>query len=55
MFNLFKRKTEEEKLEEKYKKCLEEAYILSTTNRTASDKKTAEAHKILEEIEKLKK
>jgi hypothetical protein len=53
MFNLFKRKTEKEKLQAKYKKCLAEAYALSTTNRSASDAKTAEANKILEEIEKL--
>ena len=53
MFKIFKRKTEKEKLEKKYKKCLEEAYALSTTNRSASDAKTAEANKILEEIEKL--
>lgn len=54
MFGLFKRKTEKEILESKYKKCLEEAYALSKSNRSASDAKTAEANKILEEIEKLK-
>jgi hypothetical protein len=54
MFNLFKRKTEKEKLEEQYKKCLAEAYALSTTNRSASDLKTAEANQILEAIEQLK-
>jgi hypothetical protein len=53
MFNLFKKKTEKEKLEKEYKKCLEEAYALSTSNRSASDTKTAEANKILEAIEKL--
>lgn len=53
MFSLFKRKTEKEKLQEQYKKCLAEAYKLSTTNRSASDAKTSEANKILEEIEKL--
>jgi hypothetical protein len=53
MFNLFKRKTEKEKLEAAYTKCLEEAYVLSTTNRSASDLKTAEANQILKEIEKL--
>ena len=53
MFNLFKRKTAKEKLEEQYQKCLAEAYALSTTNRAASDAKTAEANHILEAIEKL--
>ena len=51
MFNIFKRKTE--KLEDKYEKCIEEAFKLSTINRSESDAKTAEAFKILEEIEKL--
>ncbi len=53
MFNLFKRNTAKEKLEEQYKKCLAEAYTLSKTNRAASDNKTAEANKILEKIEQL--
>jgi hypothetical protein len=53
MFNLFKRKTKQEKLDEQYKKLLKEAFNLSKVNRTASDKKIAEANKILEEIEKL--
>ena len=53
MFNLFRKKTAKEKLEQEYKKCLAEAYTLSTTNRSASDTKTAEANKILEKIEKL--
>lgn len=53
MFNLFKRKTEKEKLQERYKKCFEEAYRLSTINRSASDAKTAEANEILKEMEKL--
>jgi hypothetical protein len=53
MFNLFKRKTEKEKLDEQYKKCLKEAYILSTTNRKESDLKTQEANEILKKIENL--
>jgi hypothetical protein len=53
MFNLFRKKTEKEKLEKEYKKCLEEAFFLSKTSRTASDAKTAEANEILEKIEKL--
>ena len=54
MFNLFKKKTEKEKLEEAYKKCLEESFKLSKTDRSASDKKVQEANDILEKIEKLK-
>ena len=53
MFNLFRKKTEKEKLEKEYKKCLKEAFILSKTNRAASDSKTAEANEILKEIDKL--
>ena len=49
-----KKKTDKEKLEIKYEKCLKEAFILSKTNRTASDAKTAEANKFLEKIEKIK-
>jgi len=55
MFGLFKKKSQEEILNEKYKKLLKEAYELSTTNRSASDKKQAEAQAVLEEIEALKK
>lgn len=54
MFGLFKKKTKLEKLEEKYKKILEEAYKLSSSNRTLSDAKTAEANEVLKEIETLK-
>jgi len=53
MFNLFRKKTEKEELQKEYKKCLEEAYKLSTINRSASDDKTAEANLILEKIEQL--
>lgn len=51
MFNLFKKKTEKEKLQEKYKKLLEESYKLSHSNRAASDKKVAEAEAIFKKIE----
>jgi hypothetical protein len=53
MFGLFKKKSETEKLEIKYQKLLKEAYTLSTTNRTLSDSKTAEANEVLKEIELL--
>ncbi len=54
MFGLFKRKSEIEKLQDQYKKLLEESYKLSTTNRSKSDEKQAEAQNILEKIERLK-
>lgn len=54
MFKFFKKKSKTEKLQEKYKKLLEEAYKLSSSNRTLSDAKTAEANEVLKEIEALK-
>jgi hypothetical protein len=53
MFGLFKKKSEVEKLQGQHKKLLEEAYKLSTTNRSASDKKQLEAQQILDKIEAL--
>lgn len=55
MFNLFKKKSELEKLEVQYKKLLDESYKLSHTNRKQSDQKSAEANEILNQIEKIKK
>ena len=54
MFKLFKGKSKLDKLNAKYRALLKEAYDLSTSNRAASDAKTAEANALLEEIEKLK-
>lgn len=53
MFGLFKKKSEIDKLEERYQKLLKEAYTLSTSNRKLSDQKTADAHAVLQEIEHL--
>lgn len=53
MFNLFKKKSEVEKLNDKYKKLLEESHRLSTTNRKESDAKFAEADEVLKKIEAL--
>lgn len=50
MFNLFKKKSEKETLLKKYKSLTEEAYKLSHSDRTASDKKTKEANDVLDEI-----
>ena len=54
MFGLFKKKTEKEKLQEKYEKLLKESFELSTKNRRASDAKVAEANLVLEQIAKIK-
>lgn len=46
MFNLFKRKSQKEKLELKFKKLMKEWHKLSSINRKASDQKYAEAQTI---------
>jgi hypothetical protein len=51
MFGLFRKKSAKDKLQEKYRKLMEEAYRLSHSNRKASDEKTAEAEAILRRIE----
>ena len=53
MFGLFKKKTEKEKLQEKYRTLMEESYKLSHTDRTASDKKREEAEAVLKKIDAL--
>ena len=53
MFNFFKKKTKMQKLKDKYKTLTEEAYNLSKYNRAESDAKTAEASRVLSEIEKI--
>jgi len=54
MFGLFKKKSEIEKLQEAYSKKLSEAHKMSTSNRTAADKLTAEAEEIAKKIDALK-
>ena len=54
MFGIFKKKTAAEKLHEKYKKVMEEAFKLQSINRSDSDQKYLEADAILKEIEQLK-
>lgn len=54
MFNIFKKKSQLEKLEVKYAKLLDEWHKLSSVNRTASDLKFAEAQEIAVLIEDLK-
>jgi len=55
MFGLFKNKSEEDKLQEKYQKLTKEAFTLSKTNRAASDEKYAEAEQVQKEIEALRR
>jgi hypothetical protein len=55
MFGLFKKKTEVEKLQDQYKKLMEESFRLSKTDRTAADLKYAKAEDIAKKIESLNK
>jgi hypothetical protein len=55
VFKLFKKKSKIDLLNEKYEKLQKEAFELSTVNRTESDRKHAEAHAIIIEIETLEK
>jgi len=52
---LFKKKTELEKLNDRYDSLMEEAFRLSRTNRTKSDEKTSEADEVMSEIVQLEK
>lgn len=54
MFGLFKKKSQVEKLEEKFKKLMTEWHALSSINRSASDEKYAEAQAVAELINTLK-
>ena len=53
MFNLFRKKSQKERLQDLYSKKLKEAYTLSHTNRTESDRLMAEAEEIAKKIENL--
>ncbi|MEH6765121.1 Lacal_2735 family protein [Aequorivita antarctica] len=53
MFGIFKKKTQKEKLQEKYQKLQKESFNLSTTNRKLSDQKAFEAEEIMKQLEKL--
>ncbi|WP_290469742.1 Lacal_2735 family protein [Lacinutrix sp. MedPE-SW] len=54
MFKLFKKKSKIDKLQDEYRRLLEESYKLSFTSRRESDKKQAEADIVLQQIESLK-
>ena len=53
MFGLFGKKSEKEKLQDKYAKLMAEAHKLSTTNRKQSDEKVAEAEEVMKKIDAL--
>tara|TARA_B100001059_G_C17520775_1_gene420659 strand:+ start:324 stop:506 length:183 start_codon:yes stop_codon:yes gene_type:complete len=55
MFKLFKKKSEIEKLEIKFKKLMNEWHQLSSINRSKSDAKYAEAQKLIPIMAELKK
>ncbi len=54
LFNLFKGKTELEKLQEKYASLHKKAFEVSKTDRKASDAFYKQAEEIAAQIEKLK-
>ena len=54
MFGIFKKKTEKEKLQETYKKLMENAYKASHSNRTLADKIMTEAEEVGKKIDLLK-
>lgn len=54
MFGWFKKKSERERLEEQYKKLMEESFRLSHIDREASTKKNGEAEEVLKQLEALK-
>ncbi len=53
MFRFFKKKSEKDKLLEKYNKKKEQAFILSKSNRKESDRLEKEAFDILQKIDSL--
>lgn len=55
MFGLFKKKSEVDKLYNRYEKLTKEAHTLSHTDRSAGDAKLAEAEDVMMKIEELEK
>ncbi len=55
MFKLFKKKSELDTLNSKYRKLLEESHKFSNINRRLSDEKIAEAATILDKIQHIEK
>jgi len=55
MFSIFKKKTPLEKLQDRHAKLLQEAFVLSKSNRSASDVKMMEAQKVEQQIDDLQR
>lgn len=55
MLNIFKPKSESDKLRKKYSKLMKQAYTMSHTDRRKSDSLFAEADSISKQIENLEK
>ena len=53
MFGLFKKKSDKEKLQERYRKLMEEAHNLSHSNRQKADAKVFEAEVVMKQLEEL--
>ena len=53
MFGLFKKKSEKEKLQEKYESLMKDSFDLSKSNRSLADQKYAEAMEIQKLLEEL--
>lgn len=54
MFSFFKKKSKKEVLQEEHRKLLEEAFKMSSINRTKSDELVAKASEIERQIEEIK-
>jgi hypothetical protein len=54
MFGLFKKKSELDKLQDKYRKLMAEAHTLSQRDRRAGDEKMAEAEEVAKKIDAIK-
>lgn len=54
MFGLFKKKSELDKLQDKYRKLMAEAHTLSQRDRRAGDEKMAEAEEVAKKIDEIK-
>ena len=53
LFSLFKKKTEKEKLQEKYEALMKESFEISKIDRTKADAKIAEAEAVADKIKEL--
>lgn len=54
MFSFFKKKSQKEVLQEEHRKLLEEAFKMSSVNRTKSDELVAKAAEIERKIEEIR-